>query len=117
MPLQLCLIAEGQHQRALPEIEAALRVSPSLALHHTIYGWALARAGRFDDAVGATQTALRLSPADTFLSFCEWFHGFVLLVSGRLEDALPYFRRGIVAFPNVPTHFAPLIAVMASLDF
>jgi adenylate cyclase len=39
-----------------------------------------------------TQTALRLSPADTFLSFYEFFHGFMLLVSGRFEDALPYLR-------------------------
>lgn len=110
MMLGLCVSADGQHERALPELEAALRVNPSFALAHTIYGWALARAGRFDDAVVETQTALRLSPADTFLSFYEWFHGFVLLVSGRFEDALPYLRRGIVAFPNVPTHFAPLIS-------
>jgi adenylate cyclase len=110
MMLGLCVSADGQHERALPELEAALRVNPSFALAHTIYGWALARAGRFDDAVVETQTALRLSPADTFLSFYEWFHGFTLLVSGRFEDALPYLRRGIVAFPNVPTHFAPLIS-------
>jgi adenylate cyclase len=100
--LGLCVSAVGQHERALPELEAALRVNPSFALAHTIYGWALARAGRFDDAILETQMALRLSPADTFLSFYEWFHGFVLLVSGRFEDALPYLRRAIVAFPNFP---------------
>ena len=76
MMLGLCVSADGQHERALPELEAALRVNPSFALAHTIYGWALARAGRFDDAVLETQTALRLSPADTFLSFYEFFHGF-----------------------------------------
>jgi adenylate cyclase len=109
MVLGLCVSADGQHERALPELEAALRVNPSFALAHTIYGWALARAGRFDDAVVETQTALRLSPADTFLSFYEWFYGFTLMVSGRFADALPYLRRGIVAFPNVPTHYAALI--------
>ena len=117
MVLGLCVSADGQHERALPELEAALRVNPSFALAHTIYGWALARAGRFDDAVVETQTALRLSPADTFLSFYEFFHGFTLLVSGRFEDALPYLRRGIVAFPNVPTHFAPLISCHGHLGF
>jgi adenylate cyclase len=111
----LCVSAEGQHERALPELEAALRVNPSFALAHTIYGWALARAGRFEDAVVETQTALRLSPADTFLSFYEFFHGFTLLVSGRFEDALPYLHRGVVAFPNVPTHFAPLISCYGHL--
>jgi adenylate cyclase len=115
MMLGLCVSAVGQHERALPELEAALRVNPSFALAHTIYGWALARAGRFDDAVLETQTALRLSPADTFLSFYEWFYGFTLMVSGRFADALPYLRRGIVAFPNVPTHYAALISCYGNL--
>jgi adenylate cyclase len=115
MMLGLCVSADGQHERALPELEAALRVNPSFALAHTIYGWALARAGRFDDAIVETQTALRLSPADTFLSFYESYHGFTLLVGGRFEDALPYIRRGIVAFPNVPTPFAPLISCLGHL--
>jgi adenylate cyclase len=115
MMLGLCVSADGQHERALPELEAALRLNPSFALAHMIYGWALARAGRFDDAIVESQTALRLSPADTFLSFYEWSHGFTLLVGGRFEDALPYIRRGIVAFPNVPTHFAPLISCLGHL--
>jgi adenylate cyclase len=117
MVLGLCVSADGQHERALPELEAALRVNPSFALAHTIYGWALARAGRFDDGVLETQTALRLSPADTFLSFYEWFHGFTLMVSGRFEDALPYLRRGIVAFPNVPSHYGALISCYGHLGF
>jgi adenylate cyclase len=115
MMLGLCVSAVGQHERALPELEAALRVNPSFALAHTIYGWALARAGRFDDAILETQTALRLSPADTFLSFYESYHGFTLLVGGRFEDALPYIRRGIVAFPNMPTPYAPLISCLGHL--
>ena len=102
MMLGLCLSADGQHERALPELEAALRVNPSFALAHTIYGWALARAGRFDDAVVETQTALRLSPADTFLSFYEFFHGFTLMVARRFEDALPYLRRGYCSLSKLP---------------
>jgi adenylate cyclase len=110
MVLGLCLSADGQHERALPELEAALRVNSSFALAHTVYGWALALAGRFDDAVGETQTALRLSPADTFLSFYEFCHGLALMVARRFEDALPYLRRAIVAFPNFPSHHAMLIS-------
>ena len=102
MMLGLCLSADGQHERALPELEAALRVNPSFALAHTIYGWALARAGRFDDAVVETQTALRLSPADTFLSFYEFFHGLALMAARRFEDALPYLRRGYCSLSKLP---------------
>jgi adenylate cyclase len=115
MILGLCVSADGQHDRALPELEAALRVNPSFALAHTIYGWALARAGRFDDAVVETQTALRLSPADTFLSFYEFFHGFTLMLTRRFEDALPYLRRGIVGFPKVPSHYTALISCYGHL--
>jgi adenylate cyclase len=115
MVLSLCVSADGQHDRALAELEAALRVNPSFALAHTIYGWALARAGRFDDAVVETQTALRLSPADTFLSFYEFFYGFTLMLTRRFEEALPYLCRGIVAFPNVPSHYTALISCYGHL--
>ncbi|MGF9758271.1 adenylate/guanylate cyclase domain-containing protein [Microvirga sp. 0TCS3.31] len=115
MMLGLCLSADGQHERALSELEAALRVNPSFALAHTIHGWALARIGRFDDAVGETQMALRLSPADTFLSFYEFVHGFTLLAARRFEDALPYVRRAIVAFPNFPSHYGLLISCYGHL--
>lgn len=37
MMLGLCLSADGQHERALSELEAALRVNPSFALAHTIH--------------------------------------------------------------------------------
>jgi adenylate cyclase len=115
MMLGLCVSTDGQHERALLELEAAPRVNPSFALAHTIYGWALARIGRFDDAVVETQTALRLSPADTFLSFYEFVHGFTLLAARRFEDALPYVRRAIVAFPHFPSHYTLLISCYGHL--
>nr|WP_237050287.1 adenylate/guanylate cyclase domain-containing protein [Microvirga ossetica] len=115
MMLGLCVSTDGQHERALLELEAALGINPSFALAHTIYGWALARIGRFDDAVVETQTALRLSPADTFLSFYEFVHGFTLLAARRFEDALPYVRRAIVAFPHFPSHYALLISCYGHL--
>jgi adenylate cyclase len=115
MMLGLCLSADGQHERALPELEAALRFNPSFALAHTIYGWALTQAGRFDDAVVETQTALRLSPSDTFLSFYEFVHGLALMATRRFEDALPYLRRAFVAFPSFPAHHCMLISCYGHL--
>jgi adenylate cyclase len=115
MMLGLCLSADGQHERALPELESALRVNPSFALAHTIYGWALTQAGKFDDAVVETQTALRLSPADTFLSFYEFVHGLALMATRRFADALPYLRRAFVAFPSFPAHHCMLISCYGHL--
>ena len=115
MMLGLCLSANGEHERALPELEAALRVNPSFALAHTIYGWALTQAGRFDDAVVETQMALRLSPADTFLSFYEFAHGLALLAARRFAEALPNLRRAFVAFPSFPAHHCMLISCYGHL--
>ena len=39
----------------------------------------------------------------------------MLMVSGRFADALPYLRRGVLAFPNVPTHYAALISCYGNL--
>ena len=39
----------------------------------------------------------------------------MLMVSGRFADALPYLHRGVLAFPNVPTHYAALISCYGNL--
>ena len=43
--LGLCLSSEGHHERALRELEGRVRINPSFALAHSIYGWALAQTG------------------------------------------------------------------------
>ena len=45
---------------ALGELRTALHLNPSFALGHTALGWALLRAGRFDEAIEQTGRALRL---------------------------------------------------------
>jgi adenylate cyclase len=62
-----------------------------------------------------TQTALRLSPADTFLSFYEFVHGLALMAARCFADALPYLRRAFVAFPSFPAHHCMLISCYGHL--
>ena len=51
MVFGLCLSSAGQHERALGELQAALNLNPSFALGHIVFGWALLRAGHFDEAL------------------------------------------------------------------
>jgi adenylate cyclase len=108
MVLGLCQSSAGQHDRALRELETALRLNPSFALAHGIFGWALARVGRYEAAVEETAKALRLSPADTYFALYEFIHGVALMFAGRFEDALPLLRRSNVAFPDFPTSYTML---------
>jgi adenylate cyclase len=115
MVLGMCLTSDGQHDRGLHELQAALRVNPNFALARALYGWVLSWTGRFDDAVVETQTALSLSPADTFLSLYEFCHGSALLAASRFDEALPYIRNAIVSFPGFPGHYALLISCCGHL--
>lgn len=111
----LCLSSEGQHDAAMRELRVALEVNPSFALAHTMYGWSLLRAGRFAEAVDETSAAFRLSPADAYLSLYESIHGLALLAARRFEDALPYIRKAIVAFPDFAGHHTLLISCYGHL--
>jgi adenylate cyclase len=115
MVLRMCLTSGGQHDRGLHELQAALRANPNFALARALYGWVLSWTGRFDDAVVETQTALSLSPADTFLSLYEFCHGSALLAARRFKKALPCIRDAIVSFPGFPGHYALLISCCGHL--
>ena len=65
----------------LAEHQAALNLNPSFALARTTYGWALLRAGRFDDAISETAKALRMSPMDSFSGLYTTTHGLALLAA------------------------------------
>lgn len=49
-----------QYDRALTELRTALHLNPSFALGRMVFGWALTRAGRFEEAL----PYLRASVAD-----------------------------------------------------
>ena len=55
MTLGNVLSTTGNQEAALTELKKALALNPSSALAHTMYGWALIRAGHFDEAIEATE--------------------------------------------------------------
>ena len=97
----LCLSTDGQHDRALGELRVALTLNPSFALGHMAYGWALLRAGEFDEAIAKTGQAMRLSPLDDFSGFYLAIHGLALLGAERFSEALPFLRIRSRHLPNI----------------
>ena len=98
-----------QFNRALKEFEAAIHINPSFALAHSMYGWVLVNAGRFETAEQETRTALRLSPKDSFASLYELVRGLTLLTNRQYEEAYAHLQRALVAFPEIPQHHTLLI--------
>jgi TolB-like protein/tetratricopeptide (TPR) repeat protein len=111
----MCLSTDGQHDRALGELRAALRLNPSFALGRMAHGWALLRAGRFDEAIAETSQAMRLSPLDHFSGFYTAIHGLALLGAERFAEALPFLRMSVAAFAEYPGHYNTLISCCGHL--
>jgi TolB-like protein/Flp pilus assembly protein TadD len=111
----LCHSTARQHARALAELAAALAINPSFALGHTIHGWALLRAGQFEAATAATAKALRLSPLDSFSGLYTSVHGLALIAARRFDEALPYLRSSVAAFPSYGGHYNSLICCCGHL--
>ena len=97
------------------ELRTALNLNPSFALGHTAYGWALLRAGSFDEAIAETGKAMRMSPLDSFSGFYTVIHGLTLLGARRFAEALPYLRASVAAFAEYPGHYNTLISCCGHL--
>jgi adenylate cyclase len=115
MIVGLNLSTSGEHERALAEHEAALALNPHFALARTTYGWALLRAGRFDEAIAETAKALRMSPLDTFSGLYTTVHGLALLGARRFAEALPHLRASVAADAEFAGHYNALISCCGQL--
>jgi adenylate cyclase len=115
MTFGLCLSTAAQHERALVELRTTLNLNPSFALGRTALGWALLRAGNFDEAVSETGKAIRMSPMDTFSGIYTAIHGLALLGARRFDEALPYLRESVAAFAEYSGHYNTLISCCGHL--
>lgn len=104
-----------QHASGIDELSVALAINPSFALGHSIYGWVLLRAGRFEEALVETAEALRLSPLDSFSGIYTSTHGLALLAARRFADALPFLRTSVAAFTGYSGHYNTMISCCGHL--
>lgn len=81
----------------------ALNANCSQAL--TLRGWALATAGRLDEAIASLLQPLRLSPVDPEAFFTMTALGWTYMVAGRFDEAVKWTSRALRERPG----FAPAL--------
>jgi adenylate cyclase len=109
------LYARREHDRAIPELEAALELNPSLAWGHYGLGAAKVFSGRAPDAIHHIETAIRLSPRDpnmgSFLVRMADAHLFM----HNYEDAIHWATKALQQ-PNFQwSRYAVLLSALGHL--
>lgn len=84
---------------AVPFLEAAVRADPSQPEARNLFGAALVRLGRTQDAIGQFQEALRLRPDYPNARFNL---ANALAASGKLREAIGEYRKVLAVFPDDP---------------
>ena len=105
----------SHHGRALDALNTAVDLNPNFALARMLRGWAMVRAGRFDDAIAETAYALQLMPSDRFGSVYRAVHGLALLAAHRFEEALPHLRAAVTPVTDYWGHCNMLVSCCGHL--
>jgi TolB-like protein/Tfp pilus assembly protein PilF len=80
---------------SLVEFELALQLNPNFSLAQGYYGLALAYCGRWQEANGAAQRALRLSPRDPFSAIYYGVAAYAQFVGKNYQEAIGLSREAI----------------------
>jgi Tfp pilus assembly protein PilF len=84
--------------KGLESYNKALTLKPDDASLHNNYGLALAKAGKFQDALPELEKAAQLEPANA----CKYYYnaGALLTNAGQVDPAIDTFKKGIAADPK-----------------
>lgn len=94
-PLLKRMVAAAEAKALDDDLRAELE--PQRAAAHTQQGWALFRAGRYDDAAGAFEQAIAADPKD---AAAHNGLGFCLLNMGKAVQAKPHFEAALKVWPD-----------------
>lgn len=101
--LGVIAIQRGQHEAATRFIAAAIQCNPGASMYYNNYCYALNAAGRFQEALSASERALQLDPD---MPDAHFNRGNALLGLGRAKEALAAYERTIQLRPHhVDAHF------------
>ena len=95
----------GIHPAATVELARRARAERPSIYGDDALGWALARAGRCDEAVRWSQRSLRLGTRDALL----WFHrGYAAGCAGDAAGMRTWYRKALALNPHFSVRFAPV---------
>jgi tetratricopeptide (TPR) repeat protein len=93
------------------DAERAVELAPNLALVQCALGWARIYAGRFEEAIGPIETAMRISPRDPISYFFNSRLGLAHYHLGNFEEAASYSQRSLFSRPR----YFNMLILLASL--
>ncbi len=102
------LLQEAYHHQMSGRLDSAIELyQRSIALHptaeaHTFLGWTYSFLGRLDDAIAECKEAIAVDP-----DFGNPYNdiGSYLIKLGRLDDAIPWLEKAILAPRYEPRHY------------
>lgn len=86
------LVSAGRYEEAIETLLEALQLDEQSDRLRIALSWACLRAGRFDDSVGWSREALRITPSN---SYAYRNLGHALLCLGEVEEAFAAYRQAI----------------------
>jgi adenylate cyclase len=97
--LSLLYSTRGEHEKSFAEGERAVALDPNGADVHAWYGASLEVGGKLpEQAIPMLQKAIRLNPFGPAWYF--WNLGLALRETGRLEEAVPAFKKAVQRSPD-----------------
>ena len=87
------LMMMGDHDASIAQLEHSIRLNPSFSQAHHGLGFALALAGRLEEAVEAQEMAMRLSPRDPLTWATTVVHSLESTLMHEREEALVWAER------------------------
>ncbi len=104
-----------EHDAAIPELEAALELNPSLALAHYGLGAAMVFSGRARESFRHLETAIRLSPHDPNMGSCLVRSADAKYLMADYESAVEWALKALRQ-PNFQwSRYAVLLAALGQL--
>ncbi|MFH1007199.1 MAG: tetratricopeptide repeat protein [Candidatus Latescibacterota bacterium] len=108
MEAGICLVGDGQLERALPKMDFAVRSLPSCAYAWALKCWALVEAGAYSEAQDAGRRAQELDPSNPTVLSALGFLFSTLASTGensgpsqvKMEQAIEYYRSALRLNPR-----------------
>jgi adenylate cyclase len=86
---------QGEHDTSIAELEVSLKLNPSFAPAYFALGFALALAGRFEEALGALANAIRFNPRDPLMWAIKAINSLTYTLLHQYEAAAEWARQSI----------------------
>lgn len=93
-------LLQNQHKEAIAEGERAVEITPNSVEGYGSLGMSLYYAGRFEEAIGVYEKALRLDPETLPMLLHNLCNAYLMV--GRYEEAIEVYKKALARSPMSP---------------